>query len=580
MIGPSRAARLSLLLVLLAPTLGGVACSASSTKSRKTVTALYALETRSPYGAVSTGFVEATRAAVQMLEAGGNAVDAAVTAAFAAGSAAPGSSGLGGTTYILIHLEGGRAIAIDGSARVPLQVDRQELAELKDKDELFGCRTAAVPGTLAALEYALRTYGTKSLAETIAPAIEVAERGFVVTDSKRASINRYLDILRKAEYLRLILLKDGVDLPDVGTRIRLPDLAQTLKRIATHGVGDFYRGAIANQIAADMMQRGGYIRLADLGILRITVGPPLRTSYRGTEVITFPWPGGGGAVIEALNILETFSPEFLGQTSTDRLQAMVETFHIARQDHYRFTDGITDHDRHRTLPYTSKKFAADRAGLIRFDRALTNEDFAPAPQIYSPKSGTTQISVVDRFGNTVSLTQTLGRFYGGKAVTPGLGFVYNSFLEEYDHTNPSVMQPRSAPTTDMSPTIVLRDGKLLMALGSAGSERIPGVVAQVISNVVDGNLGVRDAVLAPRALWNGSDEPGVCAEQIRPITKRQIAELERRGYEILRWVRLPASRRDFIRLGAVNAVYYDPATVDYCGVADPRRQGFALAARF
>jgi gamma-glutamyltranspeptidase len=119
-----------------------------------------------------------------------------------------------------------------------------------------------------------------------------------------------------------------------------------------------------------------------------------------------------------------------------------------------------------------------------------------------------------------------------------------------------------------------------MALGSAGSERIAGVVAHVISNVVDCGMGVHDAVIAPRVLWNGSEEPGVCVEQIPPITKKQIAELEDRGYEILRWIRLPAARREFIRLGAVNAVYYDPTTGEYCGVADPRRQGSSLAARF
>jgi gamma-glutamyltranspeptidase/glutathione hydrolase len=557
---------------------GAVSCATSS--ARNLITSLDTGEPNSPNGALATGYEEATRAGIRVLEEGGNAVDAAVTAAFAASSSAPGSSGLFGTTYILVRMADGRSIAIDGSGRVPLRVEREELIKLKEEDKLHGIKVAGVPGTLAALDYALKTFGTITLAEALAPAIELADQGFEVTASKRASIEKYFDQIRRTDYLRLKLLKDGEELPDVGTTILQRELAVTLRRIAEDGADIFYRGEIAEEIVADMRQRGGFVQAADLATYRVKLREPIHGSYRNTEVKSFPWPGGGGAVIEGLNILETFPSAFLCQPSADRVQALMDTFHMAYEDHYRFTGRCAPFDRAVDLEYTSKRFAVDRAALIQFERALSSEDFAPAERLYRPQGGTTQVSVVDRSGNVVALTQTVGRFYGGKGLHPTLGIIYNSFLEGYDLSDPNVMRPRSACPTDMAPTIVHANGNLVMALGSAASSRIPGIVAQVISNSIDCGLGPRAAVLAPRALWNPdpSGESGAMLEVFPPNTEEFVTTLEGRGYEFVRKVVFPATRRQFIRFGAVNAVGYDPVLLSYCAVADPRRQGFAMAA--
>ena len=543
------------------------------------ITSLDTVETHSPYGVVATGFAGATEAGVLMLEDGGNAIDAAITAAFAATVSAPGSSGLFGTTYIVLHLADGRNIAIDGTARVPLRTSKDELAELQAADRLHGIKVAAVPGTLAALDHTLARYGTKSLAEAMAPAIALAEQGFLVTSSKKAAINKYVDTIRDDEYLSRLILKEGQDAPDLGTRIKQQDLARTMRRLSTAGADDFYRGAIAYLIAADMEKRGGFVSRGDLGLYRVTEQQPLRGTYRGTEVISFPWPGAGGAVIEALNVLEHYPSEFLAETSANQLQAYAEAFHIAISDHARFTSWSGVSGRPPDTTYTSKPFAAERAALINFDHALSSEALGQESRFYTPPGGTTQVSVADRFGNVVSLTQTMGRFFGARAMAPGLGIVYNSFLEGYDLNHPSALTPRTACPSDMSPTIVLQEGRLVIALGSSGSKRIPGFVAQVISNVVDHRLGVRDAVLAPRTVWDSENEPGILIEVFPPNTSEDVKTLEDRGYRIVHRVEYPATRRDFINCGAVNAVIFDPARRSFAGAGDPRRQGTALAAR-
>ncbi len=554
-------------------------CTAPSTAKLPPITSLDTKETHSPYGVVASGFAEATEAGVLMLEDGGNAIDAAITAALAATASAPGSSGLFGTTYIVLHLADGRNIAIDGTARVPLNISMEELAELRAEDRLHGIKVAAVPGTLAALDHALARYGTRSLAETMAPAIALADRGFLVTSSKRAAITKYIDNIREDESLRRMLLKEGWDPPDVGTRISQPGLANTMRRLSAVGAEDFYRGKIAQLIAADMEKRGGYLTRADLGIYRVIEQLPLHGTYRGADVFSHPWPGSGGAVIEALNVLENFPSEFFRETSVNSLQTYADAFHIAIEDHVRYTDQSSISGSPPDTTYIGKPFAAERAALISFDRALPEEALEQDSRFYRPPGGTTQVTVADRFGNVVSLTQTLGRFFGAVATTPGLGIVYNSFLEGYDFSHPSALQPRNACPTDMSPTIVLEDGRLVIALGTSGSWRIPGVVAQVISNVADRELSVREAILAPRILWESDSQGGILIEVFPPTTREHVATLEARGYRIVKMVEYPATRRDFINTGAVNAVVFDSVRRSFAGAGDPRRQGTALGAR-
>jgi gamma-glutamyltranspeptidase/glutathione hydrolase len=539
---------------------------------------VYRLETderQSIHGMVAAANAESTQIAVEILEAGGNAIDAAVAAAFALGVSDPGDCGLGGTTYILIRLADGRATAIDGSAVVPLRVDLQRLAKSHEAQKERGMELAAVPASLAALEYAASNYGTLPLAELIEPSIDLAKRGYHATPFQEVSIRSYFDEILKSDYLKYFVLDNGETPPSVATLQCRPILASTLRRIAVGGSHEFYRGSMAAEIEADMAGRGGFVSRDDLGILRIGELTPLHGTYRDTEVLAFPHPSMGGAVIEALNILERYPPDLLAADTVSRHQIVAEAFHIATVDHDRLLENgapVTSIDRERLL---TKEFAADRAALIEPGRALVNDEFPPGQREEEDDGNTTQISVVDRWGNAVSLTQSLGRFFGNKVATPNLGFPYNSLLE-----GESAPRAREAIPTTMCPSIVVRDGEVLLVLGSGSSTRIPGIVATVISNVVDRNLGLRDAVLAPRILWGPFKGSTFYAEIFPPITEAQVDELGSFGYEPIRRARPPARLSNFSRFGSVNAAHFDRESRVMTGVGDPRRSGHACGARF
>jgi len=548
---------------------------------------LEAPEARSDFGMVSTGSVEATHAAVRILEEGGNAIDAAVAASHVLGVADLDASGLGGMTYMVIRLATGRRTVIDGTSFTPLAVDVDELRRRKEADTLAddpGYTTAAVPTTLAALELARERYGTRSMADLLQPAIELAERGYRLSQIQIFWTERYFDRVMASDYLPYITLEDGRTIGKPGDLHCRPDLASTLRRIAADGVNSFYRGRIADQIEADMIRNGGFLRKTDLAMLRVCEVAPVRSTYRNVEILSLPRPGGGTKLIEALNILETYPSSFLAEHSVDRLTVLIETFRIARADGIRFASGG---DPHLPLndPTLSKEFARGRAQLINPKSMIPSDELlTPSEDECAPiGESTTQVSVVDQFGNAVSMTQSLGRSFGGKAVTPGLGFPYSSFVEGFNFDRPECagyLHPRSQIQSDMAPTIVLRDGQLMVALGSPGSNRIPPIIATVISNMVDRGMGVRDAVVETRVLYGGVTQKRVQIEIVDPISEADAEIVDGAGYEEVRRTYFPDSPpRDIMLMGCVNAVAYDPETGVYTGVGDPRRHGYALGPR-
>jgi gamma-glutamyltranspeptidase/glutathione hydrolase len=531
---------------------------------------------------VSTGSVEATRAGVQILEKGGNAVDAAVAAAFALGVADPGGSGLGGMTYVLISPANGPAIAVDGSATVPLAANAATLLELRTSGEHMGVKAVAVPATLAALTHALEHYGTMTLEEVLRPSIEIADRGFRFSLNTVAWTTGYFEEILASPYFRYVVLEDGELAPSVGGIRCRPDLAATLRRIAEEGPASFHRGSIARQLAADLKVRGGYLQAIDLASLRVQELRPLQSTCRDADIISFPWPGGGGEVAEALNILETYPRDFLHQDSVDRLHVMIEAFRIANADHARFGTNPT-RPSIGGVDHLSEAHARERASLITPGRIIPDHVLGVTGPSTAMGEHTTHVSVADRHGNAVALSQTLCRQYGAKVATPGLGFPYNSCLEFFDFEHPEspyFLQPRKRYATTMAPTVIRRDGEL-MIFGSAGSDRIPPSVVEVISKVIDRDMGIRDAVVAPRVLWNSAIDPArVCIEITPPIKKKHADQLQKSGFEhMFRLEYSDAPAKDAGFFGGVNAVLYDPATGIFSGVGDPRRSGFAEGPR-
>lgn len=543
---------------------------------------LDAREARSDFGMVSTGSREATLAGVEILERGGNAVDAAVAAAFALGVADPGGSGLGGMTYILISPEQGQPIAIDGSATVPVAADREELLDIRNAGASFGAKAIAVPATLAALDHALDRYGTMDLAEILEPAIRIAEEGSRLTANSIAWTTGYLDDILASRFYRYVVLEDGVRVGPPGWQFCRPDLAATLRRLAVEGSESFYRGTIARTMLADLIARGGFIRPADLALVRPQEIQPIRSTYRHTDIISYPWPGGGGEVARALDILEFFPPELMKSQTVEGLHVKIEVSRLALAD-----TALSDHQpssRGFGIGFSSAQNSAlDRANLITPGRAIAEDAIQLSFGRARMGEHTTHVSVVDRWGSAVSLTQTLCRQHGTKLATPGLGFPYNSCLEFFDYedsASPFFLRPRARYSTTMAPTIVRFDRGLIV-LGSAGSDRIPGSITEVVSNVIDRGLGIRDAVTAPRVLWNSAHDPHrVCIEIADWITSDDADTLQSWGFEHMFRLEYPATPAgDSAFFGGVNAALLDSTTGVFTGVGDPRRSGFALGPR-
>ncbi len=570
--------------VVLAACLALAACSATrqDAESDPRVEAFYSAVVQSPYGAVATSTYDAAQAGADILAAGGNAVDAAVATALALGAADPGDSGLGGQTLMVIRFADGTVTAIDGSALVPLRVDLEALRrdpDVPNSKWKVSPAFAAVPRTLAALDLAAAKYGTRPLSTLIQPAIDIAEHGHTITPFQVYSLGKYRRNMLKSEPFRFFFFHDGDKVPPAGSSVCWPELARTFRRIAAGGAAEFYAGSIADEIEADMIATGGFIRKADLAQARAREIPALHGSYRGLDVLTFPAPGGGEQLIEGLNLLETFPSETLAARTVDRIQIMGEAAHIALIDSRTFSRRSTLPPGLRATPHLDKAFARRRAELITAAQPVSADDLSPVVADYRETDDqTVHVSVTDRWGNAVSLTQTLGRFYGSRALTASLGFPYNDLLGGVDPDVPSSARPRMMLPSDLSPTIVVRDGLPELVLGSPGSSMIPSIIAAVISNVVDRGMNLRDAVYAPRVAWDADgDTQGLCVELIAPVSAADLAALEARGYADMITSTLPGPISELAKFGGVSAIRFDPDTAMYTSVGDPRRSGAAVA---
>ncbi len=542
-------------------------------------------EARSDLGMVATGSPEATRAAVEILERGGNAIDAAVAAALVLGVADSDASGIGGMTYMLVHLADGTTVAVDGSARAPLNVEMAKLRELKKKGRNFGYETVATPTTLATLELARQRFGTRSMAELLQPAIRIAEEGYELSRVQIRWTKKYYDnILAASDFVPYLAMEDGRTIGRAGDRHCQPQMAATLRRIAREGVVSFYRGSIAVEIEADMVANGGYLRRNDLALVRPQVVEPMRTSYRGFEVITFPPPGGGAVVASALHVLEQFPSALLREDSVARHQTLVETFRIAAADGaaaaaFRSPAGWIN------SPTLSRRHAGERAHQVRPGQITPREALwtAADPECEPDGESTTHVSIADQFGNVVALTQTLSRSFGAKVATPSLGFCYNSLLEAFNVEKPQCpgyLRPRGVCPSHMAPTLVFDEERLVVALGSPGSARIASITALVVSNLIDRRMSLREAVAAPRVTWGGTDRQRVSIEVLKPITATDAKALQAMGYDGMTILTFPPPDNDeAINFGGVNAVGYDPVDHRWVGVVDPRRGGLAEGPR-
>lgn len=475
---------------------------------------------RTPHAMVVTVHHDATDAGVEILKQGGNAVDAAVAVGFALAVVHPEAGNIGGGGFMLVRFKNGKSHFMDyreeapGAATMNMYLDAQ--GNVIPDASTVGYRSIGVPGSVAGMVRAEKLWGELTLAQVMQPAIRLARDGFVLSEEEAEEMHDPL--LTKFPASRHIFQRDG-DYYRAGETFRQPELAATLERIAKNPA-DFYRGAMAAQIAAAIQQGGGLITAKDLATYKAKDRRPLVGEYHGYKILTAPPPSGGGiGLLETLNILAPYDLKALGDRSPGDMHFIVEAFRRAYMDR---TDYLGDPDFTRipVKQMISLKYAAAFRASILPDKATPSSalerppGFLPPPPTLAPphheSNQTTHYSIVDADGDAVAVTTTLNNSFGSGVTVPGLGFLLNDEMDDFVSKQgvpnmygliqgpANAIGPRKRPLSAMTPTIVTRDGKVSMVLGSPGGPRITTTVANIFLSVADGGLNIQQAVDAPR----------------------------------------------------------------------------------
>jgi gamma-glutamyltranspeptidase/glutathione hydrolase len=462
-------------------------------------------------GMVVTNHPLASAAGAEMLAAGGNAVDAAVAALFALTVVEPMMVGIFGAGHAHLLLAGGRHTVIDGYTTAPAAARPDtfrpvsdawpDYMEAEDRDNSVGWRSVGVPGNLAAWCEMLTRFGTLNLDTVTAPAIRHAEHGFRVTGYLAECLAEAAGDLARFPASRRVFLPGGTPLGR-GERLVQADYADTLRTVAAAGPPVLYGGALGGRIAEHMAREGGLVTLADLLGYRTVERAPVRGTYRGFDVAGCPPPTGGGIhLIQILNILEGHDVAGLGFGTVDGIHLLAEALKIAFADRAAATGDPAFVD----VPVAkliAKDYAAARRGEIDMAKAG-----APAAGVVAGSAHTTHVTVADAEGNVVAATQTINSLFGSRAMVPGTGMLLNNTMALFDPHPGHVLsiEPGKRMTSSMAPTILLRDGRPVLALGLPGGMRIFASVLQAVVNVVDHGMSLQEAVEAPRVWTQGQE---------------------------------------------------------------------------
>ena len=523
-------------------------------------------------GMVAAAHPLASQVGVEILKKGGNAVDAAVATAFALGVVEPNASGLGGGGFILIYNARTKAVsAIDYREVAPLTAtpDMYKLTadgKVVDQENVIGHKAVAVPGTLAGLALALKQHGTLPLKEVMAPAIRIAEEGYTVSKTLNGMMKDNFDKLTKFPAAAAVYLKNGLPY-EVGDKLVLKDLARSYRLIAAKGPDVFYKGEIADAIEKEMKASGkGLITKADLAAYKPAVRTPVRGTYRGHEIISMSPPSSGGThVIQILNILEGYNVTRMGFQTAESLHLMAEAMKRAFADRSKYM-ADTDFVKVPIAGLISKKYAEELRKGISLETAGKGIP-AGNPLPFVGSGGTSHLSVIDRQGNIVALTQTINYFFGSGVLVPGTGILLNNEMDDFNPqpgTSNSV-EPKKRPLSSMTPTIMLKNGKPFLSVGSPGATRIISALSLIIVNVVDFRMNIQDAVEAARIHCMTGD---IFMESRFPKAVQEA--LTAKGHK------LNIRGEMDLYFGGAQGVMIDPASGKLYGAGDPRRDGVAV----
>lgn len=473
---------------------------------------------RARHGMVASTNEVASSVGVEIMKRGGNAVDAAIAVAFALAVTHPAAGNLGGGGFMMIRLKDGRTTAIDyremapGTAHRDVYLDKNGNLIEGEGGSLIGYRAAGVPGTVRGMELALKKYGSGKLtwAQLVEPARQLAGRGFVVTHELARSLYSNREYLEKYAETKRIYLKGGKFYQE-GELFRQPELAATFARLQRFGPNEFYEGETARLITGDVKRNNGLMTMDDLRGYVAKERAPVRGNYRGYEIISMPPPSSGGAVlIQMLNILEGFDLQKLEANSSDRYHLMAEAMRRAFADRAEYM-GDSDFVKVPVPGLIDKAYAATLRKTINTERASTSEEVRAGRPAGYESDETTHFTVVDAEGNAVSNTYTLNNSYGSAAVAKGTGILLNDEMDDFAakpgtpnmygliQGERNAVAPKKRPLSAMTPTIVLRkDGSLWFTVGSPGGPTIINTVLCVITNVIDYEMNIQQAIDFPR----------------------------------------------------------------------------------
>lgn len=521
------------------------------------------------HGMVTSNSALGTQAGVEILEAGGNAVDAAVAVGFALAVAYPEAGNLGGGGYTVVRLADGQTAALDYREVAPAKATRDMYIGPDGKltrDSIVGHRASGVPGSVAGLLALLERYGTMPRAQVMAPAIRLARDGFIVDEIFNTSVGLSAKGIEPFAGHDLFL-PDGAP-PPIDSRFTQPDLASTLERIAEEGADGFYRGPVADAVAAEMTRGGGLITTEDLASYEPAWRTPVTSTYRGHGLVAMPPSSSGGVtLVEALNILETWEKPAPWGTP-EALHRLASAFQRAFVDR----NALMGDPAFVTVPVeqlASKDYARTLRAGIDEGRATPTSEIHPLGE----STDTTPYAVVDRWGNAVATTTTINGLYGSGVWIPDAGFFMNNEMDDFAaqpgtpnmfglvQGEANAIAPGKRMLSAMSPTIVLDpDGAVEMLVGGRGGPRIITAVAQAIVNVVDHGMSLADAVGAPRIHHQAL--PEILFYEEGGFEAGTIAALEQMGYTTQ-----PG--------GSGNLTAIARTSDGWAGIFDPRKHGLA-----
>jgi gamma-glutamyltranspeptidase / glutathione hydrolase len=536
---------------------------------------------RARHGIVASASPIASRVGMEILQRGGNAIDAAVGVGLALAVTWPSAGNLGGGGFMMIRRAGGDTEVIDYRERAPLAASRDMYLDgdgnvIKDASTV-GYKAIGVPGSVAGLALASTRHGKLKWAEVIEPARRLADEGFTVPFHVARSLRASSDLLSRFPESKRIFLRDGNDINE-GEIFKQPELAATLGRLKASGPREFYEGDTARRIVEDVKANGGLLSAEDLKTYEPTIRKPLHGTYRGYEIITMPPPSSGGvALLEMLNMLEPYNIAGMEPNSSAAIHLMVEIERRAFADRAAF---LGDTDFVSNVPISgliSKEYAANLIKTINPDRATPSSEIREGSPVAYESPETTHFTVIDEEGNVVSNTYTLNNSYGSGVTARGTGVLLNNEMDDFTskpgvanaygllQSENNAIAPRKRPLSAMTPTIVLKDGKVIFALGSPGGPTIINTVFQVIVNMLDFRMNLQQAIDAPR--YHHQWMPDHIRWEPFGLNADTRKALEARGHQF-------ADKPGY--MGDCEGVMIDAETGMRLGASDPRLGGAAV----